>query len=80
MVAVNNWHSDLPPTVGNLSRGVYGFALYFQGEKALENIQKYKNDIKREIENINTSKSNSLTKINHLVWKKAGEGCQSPHS
>ena len=58
LVAVNNWHSDLPPTVGNLSRGVYGFALYFQGEKALENIQKYKNDIKREIENINTSKSN----------------------
>ena len=58
LIAINNWYSTLPPTLGNLSRGVYGFALYFQGGKTLENVQNHKNDIKREIESINTSKSN----------------------
>ena len=59
LIAVNDFYSSLLP-IGAVTylRGVYGFALYLQGENALENVQNHKNDIKREIESINTSKSN----------------------
>jgi hypothetical protein len=60
LIAVNDFYSKRRSSslVRNTFQMMSGFGLYFQGEKALENVQNQKNDIKREIESINTSKSN----------------------